>query len=166
MHQERCGPKRASFESIFKSITENFEGLRIGAKMTAILIYSNDTKSTNKTVNIYSLLSIVISCQTVVIRHALESAALLFPSIPKPQDRRMAPFLKPQELKTGVGQRFELAVQFVDVASRITYQPKWRISDDVALSSWKFEQDRIYLKKATGRSGLQPFILLITTCQA
>lgn len=90
----------------------------------------------------------------------------MFPSIPKSQDRRMAPFLKPQELKTGVGQRFELAVQFVDVASQINYQPKWRIFDDVAQSSWKFEQDRIYLKKITGRSDLQPFILLITTCQA
>ncbi|KAG1139204.1 hypothetical protein G6F37_010572 [Rhizopus arrhizus] len=126
----------------------------------------NHIYRTNKTVNIYSLLPIVISCQTAVIRSALESAAVLFLSIPKSQDRRVAPFLKPQELKTGVGQRFELAVQFLDVASQITYQPKWRIFGAVALSSWKFEQDRICLKKVTGRGGLQSFILLVTICQA
>ncbi|KAG1834941.1 coatomer WD associated region-domain-containing protein [Suillus subalutaceus] len=122
----------------------------------------------DKNMNIFGyLLSLsIIEYQTAVLRGDMDSAAEIFPTLPKGQLDKVARFLEGQDLKelalqvtTDLGHKFDLLLQLNDLdtavkIARSVLEPesetKWKAIGDRALMVWQFDLAHEGFEKAEG----------------
>ncbi|KAF7309700.1 Coatomer protein [Mycena indigotica] len=133
----------------------------------------------DKDMNIYSygLSLAMVEYQTAVMRHDMEAAAEILPTLPKDQLNKVARFLEGRGLKelaltisTDPDHKFDLALQLddLDVAVEIARsvpaleaELKWKSLGDRALTAWRFDLARECFEKGNDLSALM--LLLLST---